>query len=862
MKNDLILPGIIYPVNNGYINTLKPTVTGTGAPGAIIHGQLNNLPFSVTVSAGGTWRYTIETQLTDKTDYIIQINQTNQVGTVSPQVTNRFKTDLAQLISHAVTYPNSDQKINTNSPLISGTGKPGAIIEIKQGDNVYTASVSPDGAWQIQAESLPEGPIAICIEQKEMGNTSPSIYLNFSVDTIAPAEPFVDEPCDSGFIKNARPVVKGRGEPNAAIDVVVDEKKYATKASSAGDWRCEVSETLVEDVHIISAKQTDQAGNVSPEKVSLFTVKTVQPPAPAIEDPANGTFIREASPVITGSGQQNCTIQAHIGGKVYTTKTANDGRWEMKIPQPLLEGPNTIKFYQSDEAGNVSSSVDLTLTVDTKAPLPPVVIYPEKDSYVNNPSFCIKGTGEPDAFIECTLGSTTLKTRVLSDGHWQVQIGGSDSLKYKMEYSLSVRQIDRSGNISPCTKVVFRVDQNRLSAPGLTYPANQSTINVACPVFTGTGKAGATVNLNIQNDYAAAEVAADNTWSINTGRNLAQGTYMVNISQTECGNISDVQTMTFIVDMTVPQPPVITNPKENQPLSGQVVISGSGEEGADVTVRLDEKFYTVKVINNTWNLPVMDLETGIHSILASQMVPSGSKSQCTTTNFVYDSQTQGTVNPLYPVTYQILYNPDGPAWTTETIATLKTNSPITINGTTGTTFSTIITHNGLHSFDYTDPNNCADTVFAGVTWIDHTPPVISIEPSGNYFSSDKTIIYSNNGGSNICTALLNGIPFESGKQVTEEGTYQVEVRDQAGNMATSHFVIDKTPPNIIGVENGKVYNTDITLKFMDSLSGIKSAVLNGNNILSCAHLTENGEYRLKVMDYGENYIEWTFKIQK
>lgn len=68
-------------------------------------------------------------------------------------------------------------------------------------------------------------------------------------------------------------------------------------------------------------------------------------------------------------------------------------------------------------------------------------------------------------------------------------------------------------------------------------------------------------------------------------------------------------------------------------------------------------------------------------------------------------------------------------------------------------------------------------------------------------------------------------------------------------MAEKCFVIDRTPPVVNGVENNKVYNSDVTINYVDNLSGIKSAVFKGLNVLPETVVTESGDYTLAITDF-------------
>ncbi|PKM72043.1 MAG: hypothetical protein CVU91_11165 [Firmicutes bacterium HGW-Firmicutes-16] len=859
-----IEPNIVYPLNGGYVGDLAPTLRGTGEPGASVTGQLDGKPFSAAVSDNGVWSYRAEQQLQDLTEHSLSLSQTDQIGQTSPAKTVSFRTDTQLLLHHTLKYPQNNQIIKTNSPIISGTGKAGATIEAELGGKIYNTVVDRNGSWQIQANAVPEGSSFLYVIQKDMGNMSPALCAGFMVDTIAPSGPTVEFPADQSFINNPIPTFCGEGEPNASISAVVDEKKYFAQVNQQGKWNFEISEGLMDDTHILSTRQIDLAGNISPEIISIFTIKTVQPSPPVIVSPISGSITADTSPEISGMGEKGCVILTRIYDKVYSTEVGRDGTWQMTISDKLADGTHTLKVYQADKAGNISSDAELTLRVDTSVPAAPVIIYPEKGGYVSSKNFMVRGTGEPDSKVICTVAGKEYTAPVAPDGSWAVDVTNNENIKYKMDYTISAKQVDLAGNESTAVKTVFDVDPERLKAPEIAFPTNGTSINTPNPLITGTGKAGAKVELSLNGKKYTAAVQSNGTWAAQITEDLSKGANTLILSQTDCGNVSQSESASFNVKLSNPPCPTIDTPTDKQPVaSADVIISGRGEAGAQVNIKLDDACYHTQVgADCSWEYTVLGLLQGIHAMLVSQKDQSGNESACASVCFATMPAQPNLNRKSYPTAYTISYNPPGPELASKTIATLRTSNPVTYNKVLGNEFSMIIPANGTYDFNYIEENGTSGSVTAGVTWIDNEAPIIVIEPSGKYYSSDKTVSFYKFGGSSIKAALLNGTPFKTGTKVSAEGKYQIEITDKAGNIAAGCFVIDRSSPTVTGAENNMVYNTDVTLNWSDDISGIKSSVLNGLNILPGTVLTENGAYTLTVTDFADNITERSFSIQK
>ncbi|WP_325636740.1 gliding motility-associated C-terminal domain-containing protein [Parapedobacter sp.] len=120
------------------------------------------------------------------------------------------------------------------------------------------------------------------------------------------------------------------------------------------------------------------------------------------------------------------------------------------------------------------------------------------------------------------------------------------------------------------------------------------------------------------------------------------------------------------------------------------------------------------------------------------------------------------------------------------------------------------------------------------------------------FYRDDVVVTFNEG-----KAMLDGEPFPSGGTLDTEGDYTLIVTDAAGNMTVAAFTIDKTAPEITGVEDGASYNTDVTAAFNEG-----TATLNGEAFTSGTLITDEDEYTLVVIDASGNADTVRFTIDK
>lgn len=166
------------------------------------------------------------------------------------------------------------------------------------------------------------------------------------------------------------------------------------------------------------------------------------------------------------------------------------------------------------------------------------------------------------------------------------------------------------------------------------------------------------------------------------------------------------------------------------------------------------------------------------------------------------------------------------------------------------------------------------------TFIDCDMPEITGVKDGKFYKKDVKISYKDNG--KLSYALLNGKFFPSGKKITANGDYCLEIEDAAGNLTTCNFTIDKKAPTISGAKNGKTYKSKRSIKIKDTGSGVKrlklkavmsngsvytrdiSSAIDGDEAVSNAlsyNLTQSGKYYIEVWDKAGNKTKTVFTIK-
>ena len=103
---------------------------------------------------------------------------------------------------------------------------------------------------------------------------------------------------------------------------------------------------------------------------------------------------------------------------------------------------------------------------------------------------------------------------------------------------------------------------------------------------------------------------------------------------------------------------------------------------------------------------------------------------------------------------------------------------------------------------------------------------------------------------------LNGEKIESPHFVSEEGEYNLYVRDDAGNVTEIWFAIDSTPPQILGIKNGEHTNREVVeiysnekIKYYEYRYNTGAWQRSEEQTLN---FTIEGTYRIYAVDMADN----------
>ena len=538
-----------------------------------------------------------------------------------------------------------------SNPTFSGTGQPGATIQIKDssGSTIASTMVGTDGTWTVILPTQTDGEHTWSVVQIDGSKTTSAGSITVTVSTADAAITLATTAGDNvlnASEQSAGFTLSGASKnlaPGTELTVTLNGKTYAAEVGADGAWSVNVpaadAQALGDGTWTVSVSGKDAAGNTVSGSQTIGVDTTA--PTLSVDTLAQDNIINAAehNQPLTLTGKTNAEagqiVTVTLNGKNYNATVGSDGTWSVTLDvndvQALNEGNHTLTVNVSDKAGN-GSSVTAEFTVDTAAPV--VTIHTLAGDDILNISeqgqaHIISGQASGAAagdVVTVTLGGQTFTGVVLADGSWSVGVPASVlGALGEGNHTLSVSVTDAAGNTGSATHGItlsghppeFTIDaisqDNVLNAQEAMQPLS----------LTGTSNLpdGTTVTVTLNNVSYQATVE-NGIWAVQVPvsdvLNLANTLYTVSVSGTDSVGNSGSAEANLLVDTVLPQVIINTFAGDNlvnnaeagvdQTLSGRVTGAAAGDT---VSITAGGKSYTATVGSDlTWSvkIPSADLQ--------------------------------------------------------------------------------------------------------------------------------------------------------------------------------------------------------------------------------------------------------------
>ncbi|NIH07921.1 BapA/Bap/LapF family large adhesin [Acinetobacter baumannii] len=537
-------------------NDSTPALTGTvNDPTATVVVNVDGVDYPAVNNGDGTWTLADNTlpTLADG-PHTITVTATDAAGNVGND------TAVVTIDTVAPNAPVLDP-INATDP-VSGQAEPGSTVTVTYPDGTTATVVAgPDGSWSVpNPGNLVDGDTVTATATDPAGNTSLPGTGTVSADITAPVVAL-----DDVLTNDSTPALTGTvNDPTATVVVNVDGVDYPAVNNGDGTWTLadNTLPTLADGPHTITVTATDAAGNVGND-TAVVTIDTSLPVVSLDDLTTNDT-----TPALTGAiDDPTATVVVNVDGIDYPATNNGDGTWTLAdntLPV-LADGPHTVSVTATDVAGNVSTPVTGTVTVDATAPTLAITtddlaLAAGEDANITFTfSEAVAGFDVSDITV---VGGTLTGLTTTDNITWTAVFtpdgtGTAPSIAVADGSYTDVVGNLGTGDVLDGTDG-FIVD---LVAPVVTF-ADVST-NDTTPALTGTiDDPTATVVVTVDGvDYPAVN-NGDGTWTLadNTLPVLADGPHTVSVTATDvAGNVSTPVTGTVTVDATAPTLAITTD---------------------------------------------------------------------------------------------------------------------------------------------------------------------------------------------------------------------------------------------------------------------------------------------------------------
>lgn len=465
--------------------------------------------------------------------------------------------------------------------------------------------------------------------------------------------------------------ITGTGEAGSTVTVTIGDKTQVTTVEDDGTWTAtfDANDLPADGVYTSSVQVVAPNGTVYDLAGPSVDIDTTAPDAPVTEGTLSvGETVNAEEHadghVIAGTGEAGAIIEVSIGGTTHSTTVNAEGNWSVTFASSEIatgEYETEVTVTSTDARGNSVTQTDI-LSVDTEGSVTlggPV----EGDNIVNasEVSDGITLTGTADAGSQVVVSFQGIDRIVTADnsGNWSVDFAAGEIASGEYDAPVTVTATDVEGNISSTsgsvrvdTQTSANIDNDQIGGDD-TANATEVASGFA---LTGTGEAGASVQVTLQGVTKTVTADAGGNWSANfSSAEIQQGEYdaAISVTSTDTAGNSTTVTDTIRIDTEVAVAvdreqaggDNIANAAE---VAGGLSFTGTASAGEQVQVTFQGVTKTVTAAaDGTWtaNYASSEISQGEYTATLSATVTDAAGNSASSSQEVrVDTSTQTTVS--------------------------------------------------------------------------------------------------------------------------------------------------------------------------------------------------------------------------
>nr|WP_182028029.1 Ig-like domain-containing protein [Vibrio parahaemolyticus] len=635
------------------------------------------------------------------------------------------------------------------------------------------------------------------------------------------------------YTTDLTPTVDGRAEPNSTIEILFNNKKFATvRVDENGYWSYTFPQGYFRDngkaqLVEFGVVGIDAAGNRGPKSYfDLYVHKKYQLSTSC--ELSRDTDTDEIGDMVTTNHRPTFQGTVNLGGtgsithgelringKVYSINI-NKLSWSCSLPEDLPSGTHSYEVVIYDSWGNSTKTegqitiTNLSASLDAESDSASL-----GDNITNDNTIKLVGTCTEGAVVRVEIGGHIYDATVNNDGTWYVDVPQlTDN-----NYTYTVTETANGVTSSIQGQVTIDTSNTILTAQVQQTGSAPNTTKNGDPTLTGTAEAGAKISIVIGGKTFHTTANEHGNWTVTlTGANLASKEYTAIVTSTDkAGNVISNE-IPVIVDR---EAPVFTYGSTQESLQGSgecfinsftPTIIGKGEPGSTITVTVGNQVVSTTVQDDgTWNVQLASLSDqqalGEHHFdVKIEAVDKAGNHSVVNTQLVFDNVTNSNFELGLSQSSQ---TGDEPTLTNDKTPTLvgKAEAGATVTIVINQHKYTVTANNeGNWSYELPELNTGTHTV--SVSYIDKAGNTsenqnftfeVNAEPiyvtdttqtnngSNHYKGTSHTLTGTATPGAKV-EVIINGEKYSA--QVTPEGAWNLPLTDLGDN--NYHYTIIAT----------------------------------------------------------------------
>ncbi|WP_307814721.1 Ig-like domain-containing protein, partial [Leucobacter aridicollis] len=383
---DHMMAGLEVKVESTNAHERTATLSGRATPNSrvVIGGS-----FEVSVDANGNWRHT----LTNLPLGSFAVTVKSYVGGL---IAGEQDIEISLALSR-ITADFSFSHANSAQGTITGTGEPGATIEVtRAGSLIASAEVSWNGNFSVRTPAPNKGGVdKIDVLQRSQGTVGPNT-VQLTPDYGEPVS--ITSPADGTVTSDGTILLEGRGVPGGDLtlsNTTGGGEVASTVVSASGSWSVDVAD-LPSGAVEVEASVRGRGDNVTSAKV---TIHREDAPVEALEvlTPAEGETVPSGTVTFTGTANAGAKVQlvSNQAGAILGEGTADaTGNWTADVNRELGVGDYKIIVR------NGSTDVIRSFTVKKPVVETLKVTAPAENSVVAPGTVTFTGTANAGAKVQ------------------------------------------------------------------------------------------------------------------------------------------------------------------------------------------------------------------------------------------------------------------------------------------------------------------------------------------------------------------------------------------------------------------------------------------------------------------------------